>query len=725
VEINVLGLRDLKPSMSFLPINKAFVTFDLASMQSESIRLRNVQTEPMDPGPNPTINALVQFNCKMPVDPLFAPSLQCSVFDYLFLGLSKPLIGTFTIPLGELFHKGNTHAGDGPDLGGLAAKQVSMEVDPLYEKIRILPKHASALGVTSVPGVTMTADLTVAQARLGQFVRLPEYAVNATTGKQEEINVPDANYYMQIGYDRAPGEKTMHYRYVIKGEYEKSAYIEASPFQTVNITKGQAIGSDSYFDLFRVQEVKPVGYFKGLIRIYRADMKAEREQRLQKLIERKEAMSKKTGDKATIMKGILAHVGGRKEEVEEDEDLQFDELSRMIRSKSKVICRLFILDAFGVAQKDENSLSDPYLVIKLGDTTISEAKNYQKDTSEPKFFKLYELTTTLPGASIIKIQCWDHDDILQDEKIGQTFIDLEDRFYSPRWRKIPEPPVETRPLFQKTSKIPQGAVRLWLEIMTAPERGSRRDWDITPRPPAEFEARLIVWETADVENMDVEGTSDLYVRAWVNQSEPKETDTHYRCQTGKGAFNWRFVFPIQLPCESCVANLQIWDRDMLSFNDFIADTNFAFTALANKAWETNARLKRVTTDEPWLRSKKEEEKFWVQCMRKKKGGGLEPGGKVQVSFELVPKEMSKACPVGEGRSAPNTDPFLPEPKGRFEWSWNPCKLIEQTVGPGVRCKLCCLFLCIICCLICIFVLPLVATSLISTAISDSTYSSSN
>ena len=708
--------------MSFLPINKAFVQFDLSSMQAEGVHLRNVQTEPMDPGPNPTINALVQFTCKMPIDPLFAPSLQCSVYDYLFLGLSKPLIGTFTIPLGEIFHKGNTRAIEGELV---ATKQVSIEVDPLYEKMGKLPQHASALGVTSVPGATMTSDLTVTQARSGQFVRMPEYAVNATTGKLEEINVPDANYYMQIGYDRAPGEKTMHYRYVIKGEYEKSPYIDSSPFQTVNITRGQAVGSDSYFDLFRTQEVKPVGYFKGLIRVDRADVKAEREQRLQKHLERKETMKKKTVDKADIMQGLLGHViGGRKVE-EEDENVQFDELSRMIRSKSKVICRLFILDAFGVAQKDENSLSDPYLLIKLGDTVISESKSYQKDTSEPKFFKLYELSTTLPGASILKIALWDHDDILQDEKIGQTFIDLEDRFYSLRWRKIPEPPVETRPLFLKTSKIPQGAIRLWLEVMPAPERGSRPDWDITPRPPAEFEARLIVWGTEDVENMDVEGTSDLYVRAWVNQCEPKETDTHYRCQTGKGSFNWRFVFPIQLPCESCVANLQIWDRDMLSFNDFIADTNFAFTALAKKAWETNARLKRVGTDEPWFRSKKEEDKFWVQCMKKKKGGGLEAGGKVSISFELVPKEMAKACPVGEGRTAPNTDPFLPEPTGRFEWSWNPCKLIEQTVGPGVRCKLCCLFLCIICCLICIFVAPLIATSLISTAISDNTYSSSS
>ena len=59
-----------------------------------------------------------------------------------------------------------------------------------------------------------------------------------------------------------------------------------------------------------------------------------------------------------------------------------------------------------------------------------------------------------------------------------------------------------------------------------------KKWDIACRPPAEFEARLIIWETEDVACYDVEDTSDIYVRAWVNGAEPMETDTHYRCHTG-------------------------------------------------------------------------------------------------------------------------------------------------------------------------------------------------
>lgn len=66
-----------------------------------------------------------------------------------------------------------------------------------------------------------------------------------------------------------------------------------------------------------------------------------------------------------------------------------------------------------------------------------------------------------------------------------------------------------------------GYVKLWVDVF--PKSGSTRDvktWDIEPRPPALFEARLIIWGTEDVEANDVEGTSDIYIRAWVNDCKP-------------------------------------------------------------------------------------------------------------------------------------------------------------------------------------------------------------
>jgi len=142
---------------------------------------------------------------------------------------------------------------------------------------------------------------------------------------------------------------------------------------------------------------------------------------------------------------------------------------------------------------------------------------------------MYEIEAVLPGASQLKIQVYDHDDIFADELIGTTKIDLEDRFFSNKWQKLMDKPIETRTLFHKSTKLEQGTIRMWMEIVSKKEKIETPIWDISPRPPSDFEARLIVWKTEDVSTFDVEGTSDIYIRAWVNASEPKETDCHYRC----------------------------------------------------------------------------------------------------------------------------------------------------------------------------------------------------
>jgi len=65
--------------------------------------------------------------------------------------------------------------------------------------------------------------------------------------------------------------------------------------------------------------------------------------------------------------------------------------------------RVYILDAYGVPPKDRYSLSDPYMRLKLGRTEINEKDNYIQDSANPEFYKCYELKTSLPGASLLKI----------------------------------------------------------------------------------------------------------------------------------------------------------------------------------------------------------------------------------------------------------------------------------------------------------------------------------
>ena len=47
--------------------------------------------------------------------------------------------------------------------------------------------------------------------------------------------------------------------------------------------------------------------------------------------------------------------------------------------------------------------------------------------------KCFEFDAEFPGASPMKIQAYDYDDLFGDDMIGETIIDLDDRFFSPEW----------------------------------------------------------------------------------------------------------------------------------------------------------------------------------------------------------------------------------------------------------------------------------------------------
>jgi len=115
--------------------------------------------------------------------------------------------------------------------------------------------------------------------------------------------------------------------------------------------------------------------------------------------------------------------------------------------------RLYILECTGLNAKDDNSNSDPYLIVKLGKEVYNESKNYLDDEPNPKFYKLYEFHTVFPGASRLSISVYDHDTFVADDLIGKTAIDLEDRFFSRTWRNLAHKPIETRQLFNPSSRM--------------------------------------------------------------------------------------------------------------------------------------------------------------------------------------------------------------------------------------------------------------------------------
>ena len=120
----------------------------------------------------------------------------------------------------------------------------------------------------------------------------------------------------------------------------------------------------------------------------------------------------------------------------------------------------------------------------------------------------------------------------------------------------------------------------WLDIFEQEraEAPENKLFDIKPEQSLPYQLRLCVYDTKNVPNVDAEGVSDVFVVAWLDEKNQKETDTHWRCSTGEASFNWRMLFNINSPNSSGKSEqdayklkLAIYDRDILSGNDFICD----------------------------------------------------------------------------------------------------------------------------------------------------------
>ena len=634
------------------------------------------------------------------------------------MGLSQPLLGTFYIKLGDIIRSSRgldrpetevmniqysranpfldpqDKALDDSAEEGLFQRRLSGA--PVYYRQSMVDPSALAAMVEKIPEAKFSAY------KVKSIKIEPQFEDDSRLRRKVEINKPDSNLYVAIGYNRVPEDGLKHYRHFIEEELEKTDYIGKSPFNIYEIQRGQSRGLDDGFisSADKIDEAgqktnsRVVGIFKGMIRV----------------VNENEEESKKNLPK------IIGANGEEENDKEVEEQKFFKNITKQLLIRTECVVRVYILNCIDLAQRDVDSPSDPYIILKIGKKKLKDRENYKLDDANPDFYKSYELTTTLPGDSMLKLELWDYDEILPDSKIGSTKIDLEDRYFSYTWNKLESKPIETRKLYIKSSRVPQGSVRMWIEIH--PSKNRPDPIDITPKPPLEYEARLIVWKSEKVPSLAIEGVSDLYLRAWVSNQPAKETDTHYRCQRGNASWNWRLKFPVSLDGKgNYELMLQLWDRDFFSANAFIGDASINFTDIAQEAWEFGTRVQKTgNMDLAERLTRKEIPKFWVEFKSFDKNGKENKAGRVQVSFELVPGERAKACPVGEGRSEPNIDPPLPKPDSRMEWSMNPMKMMSQMCGPDVRTRFCMWISLALCIVLLIMMFPMIVSNAITTAI---------
>uniref|UniRef100_H2Z080 C2 domain-containing protein n=1 Tax=Ciona savignyi TaxID=51511 RepID=H2Z080_CIOSA len=472
-----------------------------------------------------------------------------------------------------------------------------------------------------------------------------------------------------------------------------------------------------------------------------------------------------------------------------------------------VLVRVYIIRATDLHPTDPNGKSDPYIVISLGENKVNDKENYISKQLNPTFGKAFDFEATFPMESILNVQIYDWDLLSADDLIGETKIDLENRFYSKHrslcgvaekyaifgynqwrdpmkpseilkklckelkldgphfmpgkvrvgnktfqgaieledenghkkpteehvalvalrnWEEIPKvgcklvpEHVETRSLYNSEKPgIEQGRVELWVDMfpMDMPLPGP--PVDVSPRKPKGFELRVIIWNTEDVicEDDDFftgEKMSDIYVKGWLLGDDKQETDIHYRSLTGEGNFNWRFIYPFDylVAEEKCVVtkkesmfswdetefkipprlNLQVWDADHFSADDFLGSLTLDLTRLPRGAKSANkCSLNMAAEDDdssnvPMISIFKQRRikglgwPFTAKNDQDELGNHSTFGGKVEAEISLLTAEEAEKNPAGYGRDEPDPLEKPNRPDTSFVWFMNPLKSLRYLI----------------------------------------------
>jgi len=72
-------------------------------------------------------------------------------------------------------------------------------------------------------------------------------------------------------------------------------------------------------------------------------------------------------------------------------DVQSDEIiKRLLMQVSKCSVRVYIVRAFNLAARDNDSPSDPYVKVILGEEVRDDRENWKLDDPDPDIYKMFE-----------------------------------------------------------------------------------------------------------------------------------------------------------------------------------------------------------------------------------------------------------------------------------------------------------------------------------------------
>lgn len=322
--------------------------------------------------------------------------------------------------------------------------------------------------------------------------------------------------------------------------------------------------------------------------------------------------------------------------------------------------------------------------------------------------------------------------------IGQTTVDLEDRWYCKKWQEEKYKPREVRDLYNEDRSkgemgVSQGKLSIIVDIIDQNKADEQPAHDIQVLGKTQnMELRMVLWNTHETACKDTY-TSDVYISCeMMGVGQPKQTDVHYGVKKGAyGMFNWRLKWRAKYPSTTLeyLMRIQIWDDNLLGSHASIAEGILPLGPLFKECFERNQGktspddMEDVWLIEPGITGRPDQSKkflvdedgvknptIWYTMLHP--NAGFNPAKdcqcKLQMSIQVMPRAKARAAPAGAKRNGPSK---MPEP-GRPPQPANPllypekCKayIIYSCKEFFSRCKGPCL-----CCLCCLLLAAIIAT----------------
>lgn len=649
LEIIAVGCRDMAP-YNFMPMVNPYLEFTLDIMGQKSKESTAPSKRPNPSNPNFLERIVMEVN--LPEKAIFASPLKISAHDTRLGGYLKPEVGvgsikiqqkipwwpydeplddtphppSYVAPQSQIFAADVTDRGAGASglscvaLGAGAAgiemvDKTSNEVQELENKRQEAKEADDFVSTLEPPSVDEFVHARMAKEETGagvfgalRHINVKGEVTAGKTAAEKAFTDPD---WSQDDSDQPPPWSIN--RDVLEAELEQE--LKTTPFETYPLTRGQKNGMLG-------STLKTVGRFKGLVRVM---LNAD--------------------DPPMFPDDVMA-------------DLFKPKLYKV---------RLYCLRGVSLAKMDvgitgKPESSDPYLIVKLGKFKMNDRENAVDDATDVDFYKTVEMDAELPGTSQLTVSVMDKDIIGSDDLIGKTTIDLEDRWFDSRWKawgsenrvtdagdngkvRFDTKPVEARTLYLPGKSASQGVLTCWVDIMK-PEEASFFEPDDVALPPKQiFEMRLVIWKSKNVPNMDeLEGMSDLYVKAWPEGCDPQETDTHWRCKKGKASWNWRMLFDVELGHSTRAMkfpflHVQLWDRDLLKYNDCAGEIHINLEKYYRKAYKRNIAIKLF------------EKKKGAAANREKRLAANKAPPQIEDTTDDIPKPETEGDKVDAAREA--------------------------------------------------------------------------